>query len=139
MEDVVICPNCGETNPADMAFCHNCQWRLRALDDDWAADHRMDGSPDLQAPAAENTADGSVPDWLRLAPTQPRPELAADEAAAEQLRQRLSSLDQAAAPEENKQGVELEDLLAGLSQAEQPDDEPIPEWVARDHGHHGCR
>ncbi len=123
MDETIICPNCGESNPADMAFCHNCQWRLRPLGENSG----KTGQPSDDGAASDN----SVPDWLRLAPTQPRPELAADEAAAEQLRNRLASpAVEDVRPTDHKPKDPV-DLLAGLTQAEQPDEEPIPDWVAR--------
>jgi hypothetical protein len=131
MDDVVVCPNCGEANPADMPFCHNCQWRLRSLDADWEPGQGNDQRAGPQNPAAEDGVDSAVPEWLRLSSARPRPEQSADEAAAETLRERLGSQDAEDQPAKRSRPQKSEDLLAGLSQAEQPDDEPIPDWVAR--------
>jgi hypothetical protein len=131
MDDTQICPNCGETNPIDMAFCHSCQWRLKLLDDEWSADRSADQADALRTPSGESAAEESVPDWLRQLPSAPPSESSADETLAEQLRARLDAQDSQHVVVDKSQHEGPEDLLAGLTHSQEPDDEPIPDWVAR--------
>jgi hypothetical protein len=131
MDEVTICPNCGEANPADLPYCRNCQWRLRSLDSEWGTDQGTVGDVGPQSASSDKATDASVPDWLRQSPNQTPYEKSDDEAIASQLRDRLAAegaedlLTTASSPRES------EDLLAGLTRAEAPDDEPVPDWVAR--------
>ncbi|HET6846510.1 MAG TPA: zinc ribbon domain-containing protein, partial [Anaerolineales bacterium] len=131
MDDVIVCPNCGETNSADLPFCRNCQWRLHSLDSDWGADSGSGATRTQQSNASDTGIDQSLPEWLQQPAKPTLPENIADEAAAAQLRERLDAegaedlMNPVLAPRDS------EDLLAGLTRAEQSDDEPIPDWVAR--------
>lgn len=114
MEDTVICPNCGETNPADLPYCQYCQWRLRALDGEWESPTGADsdGAPD-SGPGPE---DARLPDWLRDGSAPP----AASESGGS--RDKTAPAGGSASPNE--------DLFAGLSESGD-EDNAIPDWVAR--------
>ena len=118
MEDAVVCPNCGEQNPADMPFCQHCQWRLRTLEAEWGTDQEVRPSNAPASPQRDKSEDASVPDWLRASRSQ-----ASHDSAA--FGGRLEAGRQPAAPPSD------DDLLAGLAQQDQPQDEEIPDWVAR--------
>ena len=63
MEDTITCPVCGETNPADLVLCRNCQWPLRSTTGPEPADDGAIRSDD-SAPQG-NASWTAIPDWLR--------------------------------------------------------------------------
>lgn len=108
MEEVVVCPNCGETNPADLPFCQHCQWRLKTLDGAWS---KLEAETPLHPePAGKGyPGDAPLPDWLEALHTQ--------EAQDGSIREKTTeSVD--------------DDLLKGLTEKARPDDE-LPDWVSR--------
>ncbi len=116
MADTVICPVCGESNPAEMEFCRNCQSRLHPLTGSLQGENApiQPGQPPTRKVTSELEA--VLPQWLREARQQARESAA--EAAAKAKEQ------DSAAPADP--GT---DLLAGLaSQADE--DEETPAWLA---------
>ncbi len=116
MADTVICPVCGESNPAEMEFCRNCQSRLHPLTGSLKGENApiQPGQPPTRKVTSELEA--VLPQWLREARQQARESAA--EAAAKAKEQ------DSAAPADP--GT---DLLAGLaSQADE--DEETPAWLA---------
>lgn len=104
MEETFTCPVCGETNPADVEFCQNCQWRLRP--------EAVQAPPDApETPAESADPELSVPDWLR------------------RVREQAPQLDQGAAEAWPRQESGA-DLLAGLAAQKPLDEDDLPDWAA---------
>ncbi len=116
MADTVICPVCGESNPAEMEFCRNCQSRLRPLTGSLKGEN--DPIQPGQAPTRKVTSEleAVLPQWLREARQQARKSAA--EAAAKAKEQDSAT---PANPET--------DLLAGLA-SQTEEDEETPAWLA---------
>ena len=72
MAEPIICPVCGEANPADMEFCQNCQSRLLPL----TGPLKGEDAPlhPGQAPTKKVTSELEpiLPEWLREARKQAR-------------------------------------------------------------------
>ena len=131
MEETIACPNCGEINPADMPWCQNCQWRLRPEDEEGAAGGVPGQDASTRIPAEQAPGDQTVPDWLKGLAPPPESKLSADEAVAQQLRERLNPQDADSSFTNAPRDEGHEDLLAGLGRAQGQEDDAIPDWVAR--------
>lgn len=117
MVDTVTCPVCGESNPAGLEFCQNCQSRLRPLPGVGGTSRTSRGRDESPVEDSGNLEE-MLPRWLREAREQAGRSSSTVATGAEK------------APETGSED-EAADLLAGLEmQAEQPEDE-TPEWVAR--------
>ena len=119
MAEQIICPVCGEANPADMEFCQNCQSRLLpltgALKGEDAPIHAG------QAPTKKVTSElePMLPEWLREARKQAR------QSAQEEPPATISGGEKQTRPL-----PEVPDLLAGLaSQNKTEEDDEAPEWL----------
>lgn len=116
MDDVVICPNCGETNPTDIPFCQHCQWRLHSLTEDSGTLSDADSSATLGSRSGSQGESASVPDWLMSVSETDDSGKAESSLPGESLGRAAASGD---------------DLLAGLTRQSETEPEDIPEWVAR--------
>jgi hypothetical protein len=116
MEDVLICPNCGEANPPELPYCQHCQWRLRPLTGELGTDPGTGSSNRTDSDSNAASAHASVPDWLRLAHDQ-----SVEKPRAPKARPADGARGGSKQPDE--------DLLAGLTD-QGPSDEKIPDWVA---------
>ena len=118
MEDVVVCPNCGENNPPDLPYCQYCQWRLRSLDGEWGSQAGIGATGQAGADPGAFDGEGTVPDWLSAARDQAVDKTTPLSARAEHERPLdTPSFD--------------EDLLSGLAHLVEAEQEQIPDWVAR--------
>ncbi|MGE5071860.1 MAG: hypothetical protein ACM3MF_00390, partial [Anaerolineae bacterium] len=117
MAQTIICPVCGETNPADMEFCHNCQSRLRPLPGSLQNESAPIQPGELPTKKATGELEPLLPQWLRDARQKARENTAEDASASDRDEQ------EPAAPPEP-------DLLAGLASQRDDDEEDIPEWLA---------
>ena len=119
MADTIICPVCGEGNPADMEFCQNCQSRLLPL----TGSLKGENAPihPGQAPTKKVTSELEpiLPEWLRQARNQAR--------QSAQEEPTLSVGDK-----QTKPLPEVPDLLAGLASQNnnQEEDDEAPDWLA---------
>jgi hypothetical protein len=116
MDDVVICPNCGEVNPKDFPFCQHCQWRLHSLDEESGSQSDADSTAAPIDPLGTQGGSESVPDWLMNASELGSSDTMESFPAGESL------------PRDSAPG---DDLLAGLTLQSQAESEDVPEWVAR--------
>ncbi len=121
MADPIICPVCGEANPADMEFCQNCQSRLLPL----TGSLKGEDAPihPGQAPTKKVTSELEpiLPEWLREARKQAR------QSAQEEPPTTIPG-----GEKQTKPLPEVPDLLAGLaSQNKDEEDEEhlAPEWL----------
>ena len=117
MADMIKCPVCGENNRLGQEFCLNCQTRLGPVPGSSKGDETLKPG---QAPTKKNTADLEpiLPQWLKDARDSAR---------------NIGSGDVPAEPSTPKQTQPASpvDFLAGLhSQAEDNDEEDIPDWLA---------
>jgi hypothetical protein len=63
VEDTLTCPVCGETNPADLVLCRNCQWPLRSTT---GSEPPAEGAIRSDDSASQESTDWTaIPDWLR--------------------------------------------------------------------------
>lgn len=116
MDDSVICPNCGESNPKDLPFCGHCQWRLHSLTEESGSQLGADSTvPPFGALDAQDGTE-AVPDWLMNSAER------GSSGAAEFG---------PPGPSSRGESVQDGDLLAGLTRQSQAEPEDIPEWVAR--------
>ncbi len=119
MAEIIKCPVCGESNPANQEFCQHCQSRLQP------------GSGPLkgvdapikpgQIPTKKNTAELEpiLPQWLRDARDSARN---TEQQEGQQASQK---------PGQTQPASHTEDLLAGLrSQAADGDEDETPDWLA---------
>ncbi len=111
--EIVVCPVCGETNPADMEFCRNCQSRLRPVGGE------SEAIQPGQLPTKKKTSELEplLPQWLREARQKARDSESQEPGAFND--------EPAEAPEPSGS-----DLLAGLASQSSDDEEDIPEWLA---------
>ena len=117
MADMIKCPVCGENNRLGQEFCLNCQTRLGPVPGSSKGDETLKPG---QAPTKKNTADLEpiLPQWLKDARDSAR---------------NIGSGDVPAEPSTPKQTQPASpvDFLAGLhSQADDNDEEDIPDWLA---------
>jgi hypothetical protein len=118
MAEPIICPVCGESNPADMEFCKNCQSRLLPL----TGPLKDEDGPihPGQIPTKKVTAELEpiLPEWLREARKQAR-QSAEDEPTI------------TGGDKQTKPLTQTPDLLAGLAdQNKQGDeDDETPDWL----------
>jgi hypothetical protein len=118
MADRLICPVCGESNPADMEFCRNCQSRLQPLPGPLKEESGPIQPGELPTKKVTSELEPLLPQWLRDARQQAR------ETAAEDLN---------AAGREQKEppASSVPDLLDGLASQTDEEDEDIPDWLAQ--------
>ncbi len=118
MEETIICPVCGATNPADAALCQNCQWPLRTPQGSTPGGAAT-GQGDIPA-APDESAAPAIPDWLRDLGRDPQPVPAPDLDSPDRLHAignpPLDQLTSAAS---------TPDLLAEERAAD------VPDWMAR--------
>ena len=109
MDDTITCPVCGQTNPADVELCHNCQWPLQSRRESGPA---VPGAGEPDAFLQQDTPlDTAVPDWLRdLEPDAGEPTLQEPGGAARPVAEEMPA--DAAPPHEAR-------------------NEDVPDWVAR--------
>ena len=117
MADVIVCPVCGETNPADMEFCSNCQSRLQPLNGALKGENAPIQPGTLPTKKVTAELEPLLPQWLRDARQKAR-DTAAEDAAEADKQDKLAPA--ASGP----------DLLAGLHSQGDEDEEEIPEWLA---------
>jgi hypothetical protein len=111
MAEQIKCPICGEMNDANLELCTNCRSPLKPKSNIQSG----------QVPTKKNTAELEhvLPQWLRDA---------RDAARSNEPQDSPSFLSQQDKP---KSSGSTPDLLAGLeSQAEDNDDEEVPDWLA---------
>ena len=118
MADTIICPACGESNPADIEFCQNCQSRLHPL----TGPLKGENAPIQpgQSPTRKVTSELEpvLPQWLREARQQAR----------ESAQEDSSKLGEEPKSTPRTQGP---DLLAGLaSQSAAGEEEETPDWLS---------
>ncbi len=117
MPEMIVCPVCGETNPADMEFCRNCQSRLHPLTGPLRGENSPIQPGELPTKKVTSELEPILPQWLRDARKQAR-ETAAEEASkAEQ-------------EEKDNPPASAPDLLAGLASQARDEEDETPEWVA---------
>ncbi len=118
MTDRLTCPVCGESNPADMEFCRNCQSRLRPLNGPLKDESDAIQPGELPTKKVTSELEPLLPQWLREARQQAR------DTAAE---------DQSKAAQEPKEPAtpSVPDLLDGLASQSQDEDEDVPDWLAQ--------
>lgn len=116
MAESIICPVCGEANPADMEFCRNCQSRLRPLTGALKNEAApiQPGEPPTKKLTSE--LEPLLPQWLREARRQARD--SATEGSAEPQE-----------PERQAPEPTGPDLLAGLASQASEDEEEVPDWL----------
>ena len=117
MAEPIICPVCGESNPADMEFCRNCQSRLRPLTGALKGENAPIQPGDLPTKKVTSELEPLLPQWLRDARQQARDSAAEDVSKAE-------------AEEPGTPAFSGPDLLAGLESQGGEDEEEVPEWLA---------
>ena len=117
MASTVICPVCGENNPADMEFCRNCQSRLQPLTGALKGENAPIQPGDAPTKKVTSELEPLLPQWLRDARQQAR------ESAAE---------DASKAPSEpaGTPPPSGSDLLAGLESQSKDEEEEVPDWLA---------
>ncbi len=113
MPDTVVCAVCGETNPADMEFCQNCQSRLQPLTGPLRGENVPIQPGDVPTKKVTSELEPVLPQWLREARQQARQAVEEDETRSDE--------------DKPSQGP---DLLAGLASQGREEEEETPDWVA---------
>lgn len=117
MAETVVCPVCGETNPADMEFCRNCQSRLQPLTGALKRENVPIQPGDLPTKKVTSELEPLLPQWLRDARQQARDSAAEEASKAEKA-------------EPTTPSSSGSDLLAGLESQSKDEEEEVPEWLA---------
>ncbi len=119
MAESVVCPVCGQENPAGSEFCHNCKSRLTPLKGPLQDQDQAIQPGEMPTNKGTGDPESALPRWLRE--------------MREQARQSLSEEAAESGPVETPaETAESPDLLAGLELQKQGDEEDeTPEWVAR--------
>ncbi|HTP02926.1 MAG TPA: zinc ribbon domain-containing protein, partial [Anaerolineales bacterium] len=117
MAETIICPVCGEINPADMEFCRNCQSRLHSLPGPLKEESEpiLPGEPPTKKATSE--LEPLLPQWLRDARQKARDSKLG---GAEDIESEPVSAGAGSPP----------DLLAGLASQQGDEDDEIPDWLA---------
>ena len=116
MADTIVCPVCGETNPADLEFCQNCQSRLLPLTGALKGEDATLHPGELPTKKVTAELEPILPEWLREARKQAR----------------QSAQDESAIPGDmqTKPLPQVPDLLAGLAdQKGSEEDDETPDWL----------
>jgi hypothetical protein len=117
MAETIVCPVCGETNPADMEFCRNCQSRLHPLTGPLKGENSAIQPGEIPTKKVTSELEPILPQWLRDARKHAR-DTAAEEAA------------QADQEKKDNPVSESPDLLAGLESQARDDEDETPDWVS---------
>jgi hypothetical protein len=117
MAETIVCPVCGENNPADMEFCRNCQSRLHPLTGPLKGENSAIQPGEIPTKKVTSELEPILPQWLRDARKHAR-DTAAEEAA------------QADQEEKDNPAPAGPDLLAGLESQARDDEEETPDWVS---------
>jgi hypothetical protein len=117
MADTLICPVCGEANPADSEFCRNCQSRLVPLTGPLKGEDAPIHPGELPTKKVTAELEPILPEWLREARKQAR--------QSAQEEPTVSGGDKLTKPL-----PQVPDLLAGLAdQKGHEEDDEAPDWL----------
>jgi hypothetical protein len=120
MAETVVCPVCGETNPADMEFCRNCQSRLHPLTGSLSGENAPIQPGQLPTKKETSELEPLLPQWLREARKQARE----SEPGAGTKATKDEGEDKGPA------AIPGPDLLAGLASQAKDEEEETPDWLA---------
>jgi hypothetical protein len=116
MADTIICPVCGESNPADMEFCQNCQSRLLPLTGPLKGEDAPLHPGQIPTKKVTSELEPILPGWLRE--------------ARKQARQSAQEEPTISGGEKTSKPVpDAPDLLAGLASQNEGEEDDTPDWL----------
>ncbi len=124
----IICPACGKTNPEELEICQYCGTLLKNRGTEPLAPIHPGEAP---TPKKTSELERTLPTWLRdIRKGETSQNSKAGEAAAAENPAPSLNAPQAAKPEPPKKKDESPlDLLAGLAQSSEEEEE-VPDWLA---------